>query len=155
MRRDLRRFEAGWESSFLYHRARRLIVPLVVTSLIIFLSNPPTTATAATFKKIHERHVMTTRFAHRASFLPMPYQYNDERFLVFKKAGPPTESDIDTFLADNPTRGHMTPFEDQGFGIGNVQAALEGAVRQGPASWNFAYPVTAGFMMFRKRIRVR
>lgn len=69
MRRDLRRFGAGRESSFVYHRAKRLIVPLLVAPWIIYLSIPITVypqlvlipcaislgiavaVTAATFKK--------------------------------------------------------------------------------------------------------
>jgi len=69
MRRDLRRFGAGRESSFIYHRAKMLIVPLLVLPWIIYLSAPITvyphfillpcalllgtavTITAATFKK--------------------------------------------------------------------------------------------------------
>jgi len=69
MRRDLRRFGAGRESSFIYHRAKKLIIPLLVLPWIIYLSAPVTiyphfvllpcafllgltvTITAATFKK--------------------------------------------------------------------------------------------------------
>jgi len=69
MRRDLRRFGAGRESSFIYHRAKKLIVPLLVLPWIVYLSAPVTvyphfvllpcalllgtavTITAATFKK--------------------------------------------------------------------------------------------------------
>jgi len=69
MRRDLRRFGAGRESSFIYHRAKKLIMPLLVLPWIVYLSAPVTvyphvvllpcafllglavTITAATFKK--------------------------------------------------------------------------------------------------------
>jgi integrating conjugative element membrane protein (TIGR03747 family) len=40
MRRDLRRFGAGRESSFVYHRARRLIVPLLLAPWFIYLTLP-------------------------------------------------------------------------------------------------------------------
>lgn len=40
VRRDLRRFGAGRESGFLYHRARLLILPLVVLPWIVYLSVP-------------------------------------------------------------------------------------------------------------------
>lgn len=40
MRRDLRKFEAGRESSFVYHRARRTLLPLMVTPWMIYLSLP-------------------------------------------------------------------------------------------------------------------
>lgn len=40
MRRDLRRFEAGRESSFLYHRAKRTLLPLMVSPWVIYLSLP-------------------------------------------------------------------------------------------------------------------
>ncbi|WP_455921142.1 TIGR03747 family integrating conjugative element membrane protein [Pseudomonas putida] len=40
MRRDLRRFGAGRESSFVYHRARRLILPLLLSPWLIYLSMP-------------------------------------------------------------------------------------------------------------------
>lgn len=40
MRRDLRRFGAGRESSFIYHRARRLILPLLLSPWLIYLSLP-------------------------------------------------------------------------------------------------------------------
>lgn len=69
MRRDLRKFGAGRESSFVYHRAKRAVLPLLVVPWIIYLSLPfslspmavflpcavllgtATTITAATFKK--------------------------------------------------------------------------------------------------------
>lgn len=69
VRRDLRRFGAGRESSFIYHRAKRLITPLVIAPWFIYLSSPISvnpvlvlipcaialglaiTITAATFKK--------------------------------------------------------------------------------------------------------
>ncbi len=40
VRRDLRRFGAGRESGFIYHRAKRLIVPLSVAPWIIYLALP-------------------------------------------------------------------------------------------------------------------
>ncbi|ATE78282.1 TIGR03747 family integrating conjugative element membrane protein [Pseudomonas frederiksbergensis] len=69
MRRDLRKFGAGRESSFVYHRAKRAMTPLLVGPWIIYLSLPfslnplfifipsaamlgvTTAVTAATFKK--------------------------------------------------------------------------------------------------------
>lgn len=69
MRRDLRKFGAGRESSFVYHRAKRAVVPLLLVPWIIYLSLPfslnplavflpfavmlgvTTAITAATFKK--------------------------------------------------------------------------------------------------------
>ncbi|MFJ4089910.1 TIGR03747 family integrating conjugative element membrane protein [Pseudomonas psychrophila] len=69
MRRDLRKFGAGRESSFVYHRAKRAVMPLLVVPWIIYLSLPITlnpmsvfipcavllgavmTITATTFKK--------------------------------------------------------------------------------------------------------
>ncbi|WP_054895841.1 TIGR03747 family integrating conjugative element membrane protein [Pseudomonas sp. NBRC 111137] len=69
MRRDLRRFGAGRESSFVYHRAKRAVIPLLIVPWIIYLSLPfslnpiaiflpcaamlgiTTAITAATFKK--------------------------------------------------------------------------------------------------------
>lgn len=38
MRRDLRKFGAGRESSFVYHRAKRAMVPLLIAPWIIYLS---------------------------------------------------------------------------------------------------------------------
>nr|WP_329603029.1 TIGR03747 family integrating conjugative element membrane protein [Pseudomonas putida] len=40
MRRDLRKFGAGRESSFVYHRAKRMLVPLMVSPWVIYLSLP-------------------------------------------------------------------------------------------------------------------
>lgn len=40
MRRDLRKFGAGRESSFVYHRAKRAVLPLLVVPWIIYLSLP-------------------------------------------------------------------------------------------------------------------
>jgi len=40
MRRDLRKFGAGRESSFIYHRAKRTLSPLVVSPWVIYLSLP-------------------------------------------------------------------------------------------------------------------
>lgn len=69
MRRDLRKFGAGRESSFVYHRAKRTLLPLVISPWVIYLSLPWTlnpiwvlvpcaallgsmvAITAATFKK--------------------------------------------------------------------------------------------------------
>ncbi|WP_323153957.1 TIGR03747 family integrating conjugative element membrane protein [Pseudomonas alvandae] len=69
MRRDLRKFGAGRESSFVYHRAKRAVLPLLIVPWIIYLSLPfslnpmtvflpsavmlgvTTAITAATFKK--------------------------------------------------------------------------------------------------------
>ncbi len=69
MRRDLRKFGAGRESSFVYHRAKRAVIPLLIIPWIIYLSLPfslnpmavflpsavmlgvTTAITAATFKK--------------------------------------------------------------------------------------------------------
>ncbi|MDY7065498.1 hypothetical protein PsexTeo8_19340 [Pseudomonas extremaustralis] len=69
MRRDLRKFGAGRESSFVYHRAKRALIPLLIVPWIIYLSLPfslnpmaiflpcagalglITATTAATFKK--------------------------------------------------------------------------------------------------------
>lgn len=69
MRRDLRKFGAGRESSFVYHRAKRAVIPLLLLPWILYLSLPfslnpmvvfvpcvvmlgvATAITAATFKK--------------------------------------------------------------------------------------------------------
>lgn len=69
MRRDLRKFGAGRESSFVYHRAKRAVIPLLIVPWGIYLSLPfslnpmavflpsavmlgvTTAITAATFKK--------------------------------------------------------------------------------------------------------
>jgi integrating conjugative element membrane protein (TIGR03747 family) len=69
MHRDLRKFGAGRESSFVYHRAKRAVTPLLIVPWIIYLSLPfslnpmavflpcsmmlgvTMTITAATFKK--------------------------------------------------------------------------------------------------------
>ncbi|MNP63404.1 hypothetical protein D3C76_1587970 [compost metagenome] len=40
MRRDLRKFGAGRESSFVYHRAKRTLLPLIVSPWVIYLSLP-------------------------------------------------------------------------------------------------------------------
>ncbi|OLU25503.1 integrating conjugative element membrane protein [Pseudomonas sp. PA15(2017)] len=40
VRRDIRRFGAGRESSFLYHHSKRLIAPLFFSSWLIYLSLP-------------------------------------------------------------------------------------------------------------------
>lgn len=40
MHRDLRKFGAGRESSFVYHRAKRAVVPLLIVPWIIYLSLP-------------------------------------------------------------------------------------------------------------------
>ena len=40
MRRDLRKFGAGRESSFVYHRAKRGVIPLLLVPWIIYLSLP-------------------------------------------------------------------------------------------------------------------
>lgn len=40
MRRDLRKFGAGRESSFVYHRAKRAVIPLLIVPGIIYLSLP-------------------------------------------------------------------------------------------------------------------
>ncbi len=40
MRRDLRKFGAGRESSFVYHRTKRAVLPLMVSPWVIYLSLP-------------------------------------------------------------------------------------------------------------------
>lgn len=40
MRRDLRKFGAGRESSFIYHRAKRAMLPLLIAPWVIYLSLP-------------------------------------------------------------------------------------------------------------------
>ncbi|MBW4793203.1 TIGR03747 family integrating conjugative element membrane protein [Pseudomonas tolaasii] len=40
MRRDLRKFGAGRESSFVYHRAKRAVIPLLIVPWVIYLSLP-------------------------------------------------------------------------------------------------------------------
>lgn len=40
MRRDLRKFGAGRESSFVYHRAKRTLLPLMVSPWVIYLALP-------------------------------------------------------------------------------------------------------------------
>ncbi|MFJ4387095.1 TIGR03747 family integrating conjugative element membrane protein [Pseudomonas sp. NPDC089408] len=40
MRRDLRKFSADRESSFVYHRARRTLLPLMISPWVIYLSLP-------------------------------------------------------------------------------------------------------------------
>lgn len=40
MRRDLRKFGAGRESSFVYHRAKRTLLPLMISPWLIYLSLP-------------------------------------------------------------------------------------------------------------------
>lgn len=40
MRRDLRKFGAGRESSFVYHRAKQAVIPLLIVPWIIYLSIP-------------------------------------------------------------------------------------------------------------------
>lgn len=69
IRRDLRKFGAGRESSFVYHRAKRTVMPLLLVPWVIYLPLPfslnpmvlflpsatmlglAMTITAATFKK--------------------------------------------------------------------------------------------------------
>ncbi|RMN76952.1 hypothetical protein ALQ56_01693, partial [Pseudomonas syringae pv. papulans] len=40
IRRDLRKFGAGRESSFVYHRAKRAVIPLLLVPWIMYLSLP-------------------------------------------------------------------------------------------------------------------
>ncbi|MBC3478061.1 TIGR03747 family integrating conjugative element membrane protein [Pseudomonas taiwanensis] len=40
MRRDLRKFGADRESSFIYHRAKRTLLPLIISPWVIYLSLP-------------------------------------------------------------------------------------------------------------------
>jgi integrating conjugative element membrane protein (TIGR03747 family) len=49
MRRDLRKFGAGRESSFVYHRAKRAVIPLLIVPWIIYLSLPFTINPIAVF----------------------------------------------------------------------------------------------------------
>ncbi|MDQ0741191.1 TIGR03747 family integrating conjugative element membrane protein [Pseudomonas sp. W4I3] len=49
IRRDLRKFGAGRESSFVYHRAKRTVVPLFILPWIIYLSLPITLNPMAIF----------------------------------------------------------------------------------------------------------
>ena len=38
VQRDLRRWGGGWESSFVYHYAKKVVLPLVVLSWIAYLA---------------------------------------------------------------------------------------------------------------------
>ncbi|MCU1785217.1 TIGR03747 family integrating conjugative element membrane protein [Pseudomonas sp. 13B_2.1_Bac1] len=49
MRRDLRKFGAGRESSFVYHRAKRAVMPLLIVPWIIYLSLPFSISPMAVF----------------------------------------------------------------------------------------------------------
>lgn len=49
IRRDLRKFGAGRESSFVYHRAKRTVVPLLTLPWIVYLSLPITLNPPAVF----------------------------------------------------------------------------------------------------------
>jgi integrating conjugative element membrane protein (TIGR03747 family) len=49
MRRDLRKFGAGRESSFVYHRAKRAVIPLLIVPWIIYLSLPFSISPMAVF----------------------------------------------------------------------------------------------------------
>ncbi|NWD66853.1 TIGR03747 family integrating conjugative element membrane protein [Pseudomonas gingeri] len=49
IRRDLRKFGAGRESSFIYHRAKRTVVPLLILPWIVYLSLPITLNPPAVF----------------------------------------------------------------------------------------------------------
>ena len=40
VRRDLRRWRGGWESSFVYHHAKRVVLPLPVGAAIVYLAAP-------------------------------------------------------------------------------------------------------------------
>ena len=40
IRRDIRKFGAGRESSFIYHRAKKLIVPMIIAPWFLYLSAP-------------------------------------------------------------------------------------------------------------------
>ncbi|QLB13900.1 integrating conjugative element membrane protein (TIGR03747 family) [Bisgaardia hudsonensis] len=40
MMRDIRKFGAGRESAFIYHHARRYVMPLMITSWVVYLSLP-------------------------------------------------------------------------------------------------------------------
>ncbi|PMY33091.1 MULTISPECIES: TIGR03747 family integrating conjugative element membrane protein [Pseudomonas] len=40
VRRDLRKFGAGRESSFVYHRAKRAVIPMLIVPWVIYLSLP-------------------------------------------------------------------------------------------------------------------
>lgn len=48
-RRDLRKFGAGRESSFVYHRAKRALIPLLIVPWVIYLSLPFTLNPLAIF----------------------------------------------------------------------------------------------------------
>lgn len=49
MRRDLRKFGAGRESSFVYHRAKSAVIPLLIVPWIIYLSLPFSISPMAVF----------------------------------------------------------------------------------------------------------
>jgi integrating conjugative element membrane protein (TIGR03747 family) len=40
VRRDLRRFGAGRESSVIYHRAKQMVVPLIIAPWVVYLAWP-------------------------------------------------------------------------------------------------------------------
>ena len=95
------------------------------------------------------------RYEHKISFIPMPYQVITEGMLFFKKQGLPIDPDMAAFMSDEAVQGHMLLYQKDGYELVAVQSVLKGVTQtstgHGPSPYGFAYPITAGFVLFWKR----
>lgn len=96
------------------------------------------------------------QYQHATSYLPVPYEERKSGFLFFKKEDLPLEPDVELFFNSAAARKHMLPYEADGYGLVAVQPLLKAVVFQnkahGPSPYGFAYPLTAGFVFFWKRL---
>jgi hypothetical protein len=74
---------------------------------------------------------------------------------MFKKKDLPLEPDVELFFNSEAARKHMLPYEADGYGLVTAQPVLKAVVyhnqEHGPTPYGFAYPLTAGFVLFWKR----
>jgi hypothetical protein len=98
---------------------------------------------------------MAMRFDHKTSYLPVSYKERTNRFLMFKRADLPLEPDVEMFFQGAAATNHMREVEAEGYELVTVQPVLKAVVykstEHGPQPHGFAYPLTAGFVLFWRR----
>lgn len=95
------------------------------------------------------------RFEHKSTYLPVAYTERTSGVLIFKSKELPLEPDIEMFFAEKGAKNHMREIEAEGYELVTVQPLLKAVVQQnkdhGPQAYGFAFPLTAGFVLFWRR----
>jgi hypothetical protein len=95
------------------------------------------------------------QFEHKTSYLPVSYTERTKGIWIFKDKDLPLEPDVEMFFAEKAAQKHLREVESEGYELVSVQSMLKAVVWQnkthGPQPTGFAYPLTAGFVLFWRR----